>query len=313
MLVGVAPQQRGMMWLLLGAIRRHWLIMALCIAAGLAAAVIYLHNATYRYSVELRVTPTQQDMSSLANRFGGLAAVAGINLGADKAVSPFDLYLEAMYSNEVAERLSRDPAMLRGAFPREWDATHGRWVEPDSLIRPLVQGAEEVLGAPVVPWSPPNSRRFAEFLRKEVFVVRDNKRAIVTISTLQEDTGFGRALLVQLDAAVDQMVRRRALDRANAYVGYLSLKLSQVTLAEHREALAQALAEQERVRMMSSSRVAYAASPLGAPVVSLEPVKPKPIVILIMGFMAGAALGIAGAVALSLLRQRQELPYDPET
>ena len=49
------------------------------------------------------------------------------------------------------------------------------------------------------------------------------------------------------------MLRERALLRTNDYIRYLSLRLQTVTLAEQHVAIAQALGEQERLKMAMSS------------------------------------------------------------
>jgi uncharacterized protein involved in exopolysaccharide biosynthesis len=75
---------------LLPILRAHWRLIAASIVlmTALAAAVAFLSAPIYRSSIVL--IPTSSDASGLAGglgsalgQFGGLAALAGINLGAD--------------------------------------------------------------------------------------------------------------------------------------------------------------------------------------------------------------------------------------
>lgn len=274
----------------------RWKILLAFTLAGLGAAVLYLNVATYTYSVSFRVTPTESEVGNLTGKLGGLAAVAGLSLGADQAIQPFELYVESFYSPEVAARLSARTDILQQAFPDEWNAQTGAWEEPRTPIRLVGRAVKSALGIPVFPWEQPNAARLQEYIKDEVILVRDPKKSVTTFSMDHANPDFAVLLLSSLHDSVDQMIRDRALRRANSYIDYLSMKLGEVSLAEHREALATTLGEQERVRMMSSSSMPYAAEPLGKPIVSLRPTKPKPLLILALGLLGGGFLGVAAVL-----------------
>ena len=283
-------------------ILKRWKVIAALTLAGLLTAIIYLNSATYKYTVDFRINPTEADMSSLTKRLGGLAAVAGINLGGDKASSPFELYVDAIYSPEVATKLAGDPMIMRNAFDREWNASAGEFLEPVSPAGGAVNGLKGILGIPVYPWEKPDSARLQEFIERNVILQRDPKRAGITLSMEHENPEFAKRLLTSLHSATDNMLRARALDRANQYINYIALKLTEVSLLEHREALAETLGQQERVRMMASSGMPYAGEPLGKPLVSLHPTTPRPIITLVLGFLGGAVAGFAIAACISILQ-----------
>lgn len=277
----------------------NWKFVAAFSLIGLAAAVAYLNVATYTYSVSFRVTPTELDTGDLKGKFGGLAAAAGISLGGDRAIRPFEIYVESFYSPEVAARLSSSKDLMRGAFPNEWDERTNNWAEPRGPLRASAQFIKSLLGIPVYPWEKPDPARLQEFIKEKVVLVRDPKKSVTTFSIEHRDPKFAVSLLQGLHQAVDSMIRDRALKRANKYIDYLSLQLTNVTLAEHREALASTLGEQERIRMMSSSDLGFAAEPIGAPIISLHPTKPKPLLLLVLGTLAG------GFVSIVILMARQ--------
>ena len=276
----------------LSIIWKNWKFVAAFSLVGLAAAIAYLNFATYSYSVSFRVTPTELDTGDLKGKFGGLAAAAGISLGGDRAIRPFEIYVESFYSPEVAARLSSSKELMRGAFPNEWDERTNNWAEPRDPFRASAQFVKSVLGIPVYSWEKPDPARLQEFIKEKVVLVRDPKKSVTTFSIDHSDPKFAVSLLQDLHQAVDSMIRDRALKRANKYIDYLSLQLTKVTLAEHREALASTLGEQERIRMMSSSDLGFAAEPLGTPIISLHPTKPKPLLFLVLGTIAGGFASI---------------------
>lgn len=283
--------------------RRPWLVAAF-IALALAAGVIYLHMATYRYTVALRVAPTATDNGSLLSKFGGLAAAAGINVPTSKGVSPFDLYVESITGRNTADALARDTPLMHTMFGDQWDAVGRRWHEPTSTGYQAVRWLKGVAGIPVTPWHRPGGGEVADYLERKVTLIRDAKKSIATIQIVHADPRFASRLLAELHENIDSTLRRRSLARSREYISYLTTKLSQVQLNEHREALAQALGEEERNLMMSSARSAYAAEPFGPVNVSLKPTEPKPALVLGFALILGCLVGSCVAVIRELFHRQ---------
>ena len=288
----------------------RWWLLALGMVLGLWLASVVLSRATIEYTSELKVSPVQAETGGLMRRLGGLASLAGVGgLGKADAATPFDLYLEAYFAPEVAERLAEDPAVLRGAFWKEWSG--GRWVEPRSAVGDMVRGLKRLLGAPHTPWREPDAGRLGEWLIDNVVVNRSNRSAIVTISLEHPDPAFAEALLARLHREADQAVRAKTLERTAGTIAYLQRKLGEVLLVEHREALAQALGEQERSRMMASVQgIAFAAEQFGAPRTTSKPTSPRAVVTLGAGLLGGLLLGVLGAIGWHVVaaRRRARVP-----
>jgi len=285
-------------------LRRWWAPLAGALI-GLWLAAVALSGATVQYTSELKVSPVQAESGSLMRRLGGLASLAGVGgLGKADAASPFDLYLEAFFAPEVAQRLAEDPAVLRGAFWKEWK--DGRWVEPRSTVGDAVKGLKRLLGAPQTPWREPDAGRLGEWLIENVVVNRSNRSAIVTVSLEHPDPAFAEALLATLHREADRTVRAKTRERTAGTIAYLERKLGEVLLAEHREALAQALGEQERSRMMASVQgIAFAAEQFGAPRTTSKPTSPRVAVTLGVGLLGGLLAGVVAAIAWHLVAARR--------
>lgn len=285
----------GILW------RRWWLILIFTIG-GLVAAVIYLNAATYKYTAVLRVGPVETDSTGLAKRLGGLASVAGIIPKRDQA-SPFDLYTEAMSSIEVARVLARRPALLRGAFANEWTAAG--WREPAGGVAGLVKSTKHLLGLPIVPWRAPDAARLGDWIETNLVITKSNTDPLVTIEIENADPKFAADFLNALDAAADRLIRERTLRRTGGTIGYLQRRLSGLLVAEHREALAQALGEQERARMMAAADVPFAADRFGDIKISNKPTSPRGILALAVGVILGMLLGVLAALAFHFARGRR--------
>jgi uncharacterized protein involved in exopolysaccharide biosynthesis len=275
--------------------RRKWRVAA-GMLAGLVVAIIYLNTSTPTFTTELRVTAAASTTNSIANRLGslgGLAAAAGLGISSSSKAEPFDLYLDALTSREVADRLAQDSRIMRTLFSAEWDRERMAWRNPGpspvARLRSLL-----LIGNP--PWRAPNGQRLRDYLQRTIVITKSNKSPITMIGYDARDPDFGVYLLSRMNAEADSQVRRRALRQAREYQSYLASVLPGVLLAEVRRSLADALTEQYQAVMMAQSNVSYAAVTVSAPQASTAPTKPKATIVIALGLLLGAVVGIFIAV-----------------
>jgi uncharacterized protein involved in exopolysaccharide biosynthesis len=273
--------------------------------AAFLAGIGYLHFAKYYYTAELQVSPAQSSQGKgLASKLGGLsdlASMAGVNIPQDGDAMQFELYLEGIHSRGVADALAKRTDLMKVIFKSEWDDASHSWVNPSPAIvvlgKKLLAG---ILGVPTFDWRPPDGAQLQKYISDNVTVERNPKNPLVTISYDDVDPQFAVTFLDALHQVDDNMLRQKAQSRSEQYIQYLSDKLPTVTIAEHRQAIADALSDQEKSLMMASAHAAYAADPFGAPSASARPTKPDPITILGGSLFVGALIGAGLAVLWAL-------------
>ncbi len=272
--------------------RERWWICLLVAMATVAAAIGYLHVATYRYTAQITVGPAQNE----GGRSGGmgalreLGALGGISLPVSQGAIPMMQFIETLRSRETAEVLARDERFMRRLFSSQWDEASGQWKEPQSLVRSLSGAVLGFIGAPRPPWAPPGAPQVQEFLEKRIKIEENPKTPFVVIRYSDPDPEFAILVLDRVTQITNSSLRRRALARADENIRYLSGQLQTVMLAEHREALAQALGQQERQRMFASSSAPFAADPLGKTTVSSRPTSPAPLQVMVLAVVIGGVL-----------------------
>ena len=286
--------------------RERLAVIATTVIAA-ALMVLYLNVAKYSYTATLKVTAAQSTSADgLLSRLGNLGGLAGLTagrLGGAGGSAPFLNYSENLQSRTAAERLARDRDLLRAMFPAEWDAARNRWQEPRGGYGGLVNAVKRALGLPIYAWRPPDAARVQDFLERNVGVGQDQRKPIVTVTYSAVDPVHAVRLLERLHAVVDDDIRRRALVRAESNIEFLTQQLRVVTLADHRVALAEALSEQEKTRMLARSSAPFAAEPLSAASASLRPTSPRPLLFLVGSIIAGLGLGVLAAIALDQFRE----------
>ncbi len=290
---------------ILGAVWDRKFTVALVTCLCLAASVAYLNVSEYTYTATLTLIPTQTQNQNISGRLGDLASLAGVNLSKDQTISPYALFPDAIKSRVVADELSQSSDIMQKLFWREWDAGTGKWQEPTSTLHTTANAIKAYLGVPIYPWHPPGAAELQTLIDDRVEVLADPKKSVLTVRFNDRDPAFAASFLQALREATDQVLRRVTLDQATKYSAYLENKLATVQSAELREVLTQTLGSQQTLVMMGSSDVPFAAQPLGPAESSSLPTRPKPSLVLIIGALSGAGLGVLAAIlGFPRLRQR---------
>jgi uncharacterized protein involved in exopolysaccharide biosynthesis len=137
-----------------------------------------------------------------------------------------------------------------------------------------------------------------DYLQTVIKIRQNPKSPVVTIHVDHRDPEFAKRLLNRVHTETDGKLRAMALARSQEYIRYLSQQLETVTVTEHRLAIAQALSEQEKMRMMTSADIPFAAEPFGEPAASFRPTRPQPIIMLAASIFAG---GFFALLAITLI------------
>ena len=266
------------------------------LAVFFALGVTALHFMVPMYVASLQVAPVQSSGNDLGSRLGGLsslASMAGVNLPQGEGGNLYRLYLAGVYSRSTAEALSKRTDIMSELYAGEWDPATQTWHEPPaSLQGNVIWGVKAVLGLRQYPWQPPDGARLQEYIGRFVAVDQDPKKPVATISYNSSNPEFAVRFLGALHRVIDDQLRARSIVRSQQYIKYLTDRLPTVTNAEHREAVADILSNQEKMMMMTSAAGAYAAEPFGPPSAGGKPASPVSSKIL-MAFMAvGGVLGI---------------------
>ena len=278
-----------------------WIVALVCVGA----MIIYLQNATYKYTVSYEVTPVQgasDSLSTTLGKVGGIAQLAGINLP-QTGDSSYKLYLEGVQSRDVAEALSRDRQLMHKVFREEWDPVTKSWHEPRGMVYHVSTAIKRFLNIPNPGWHQPDGARLHDVLVDQITVLQDSKSVTATLTMKSADPAYAIMLFNKLHETTDGLLRQRALVRINNYLEYLTTKLQTVLLAENRIALAQALGEQERVRMLASSPKSFAAEVFQSAAASAAPTSPRPLLLLVVALAAGMMIGIVIVVTRAFLKE----------
>lgn len=282
-------------------------IILLAMSAALLLGILYLHLTTYQYTATITLTAAQSssgDGNVGLGALGGLASVAGISVGSSQTMTPFQLYAESATSHQVAEVLAQDSRVMHTLFFAEWDEATTNWQEPDSALRKIINIVKVVIGVPVAPWKAPETTRLQSYLDNQINVEQDSKKPLVTLTYSHKDPEFALYLIQAINKTTDDLLRQQTLSRTSEYIKFLTEKLQTTSVAEHRDDIAQALSDQEKLAIFAQSNSAFAAQPIDTATVSARPTSPKPLAVLVASLFLGCLLGSLVVLVRSVARPR---------
>lgn len=275
-------------------IRQKWWIMAIGLITTLCLSAIYLNIAEKSYTVELQVTPISGEGLGRLGGLSNLANLAGVSMPESESEQKFKLYLSGLTSMEAASVLASQPGFLQKVFWKEWSSSRQEWLEPRGPLNAIKTVIKSCLGMPTA-YRKPDAARLQDFLSKNIKIKEEKDEPVVVISMKSPHPEDGKYIISQLHTVVDQLLKKRMLERTNQYITYLTEKANSVAISEHRQALFEILSQQEKIRMAASSDIAFAAEPFGQPYVLIKPASPNVLLVLALAIIIGIA-GSAGII-----------------
>lgn len=261
--------------------RRYWRLLMCAVIFGLAAGAILANVMTAVYRAEATVISNSagdaRDAGFLgSSQLGGLAALAGLNLGqADEKSEAFEYLQSRALARKFIEEHKLVPVFFRG----RWDSERKIWRRYFWQRDPTLNDAV---------------RQF----RRSMFYVREDKRTGVLRISIEwgDRQRVAEWTNAYLRLANDEL-RLRAIQNAERSLVYLNRELDGTKVVDLRLGLFHLIEEQTKRVMLAKTREDYAFKVVD-PAVAPDPedaVRPQRTMITIL---FGA---IAGLVALALL------------
>lgn len=281
---------------LFGALWRGKFLIMLCVVAAIALAALYLRSAERKYTVSYVFKPvaTEDAMPSLGG-LGGLASLAGVSLPSSSS-GDFLTFKFMLKSEEVAQQLMQNDALVRGVFEREWNSETQSYRQPaDGDLTPYIRGLKKLLtGEGPRDYAPPSAARLAEWLKKDGFSSsEDRDTGFLTLSAETPEPDLMIQVMSDVTEETDRLLKERYIASAEQTMGFYQQQLAKARAREHREALAKLIAQEDQKLMLASKGTYFVAEPLTEPSVSLNPTSPKASLVLALSVVLGGFFGAA--------------------
>jgi uncharacterized protein involved in exopolysaccharide biosynthesis len=179
-------------------------------------SVAYALLAKEIYRAEVLLVPAaEQSAPSLGGQLGGIAALAGVNVGDGKDVEALAVLQSRKFARDFIEQLDLLPVF----FEKNWDVANKRWVQEDLNEIPDVRDGVKL------------------FHEKVLSVSEERSTGLVTLAVEWTDPDIAAAWAGILVERLNDRLREKALQEAETNVAYLQSELASTTLVTLQESI----------------------------------------------------------------------------
>ena len=260
--------------------KRKWIILLLGPLCGIFG-IFYALTATEIYRAEATLAPSADKkgggggLAALAGQFGGLASMAGINIGGGGST---ENALATLKSRKFLIPFLSEKGRLQALFPKQWDAEEKAW-----LVSSSRRGDDKR----------PTDLEAYEFFTKGVLKVStDKKTRIVTLAIELPDPELTARWANDLSIRLNDYLRNQAKVETEQNLSYLEKQLKQTQVLEIRESLYALIESESKNAMLANAKKEYAFKVIDPAITPETRVRPKRALIVLASGMLGGFLGI---------------------
>ncbi|TPW24797.1 LPS O-antigen length regulator [Marinobacter nauticus] len=284
--------------------RGKWLIIAFTIifaAAGVAYA-LYKPNI-YQASVLLAPAQDEGGVNSLSGQLGGLASLAGINLGGGSSnntvIAKETLKSRAFITDFIRRHNLSVPLMAS----KNWNMTTQEWSIDEEIYNPKTgEWQKDKDGLSLKPSNWDMVERFRELL-----TVSDNKdTGLVTVAFASESPVAAKQWLELLIKDINEHMRQQDVREAEASIAYLEGKLRETNISGMQQVFYQLIESETRTVMLANAQREYVFKTVDPAVIPQEKSEPKRALIVILAVMLGGVLGVFGVFVKAFVQNSRQ-------
>jgi len=269
-----------------------WIIIAIT-SLFAVASVFYALSLPNIYKSEALLAPAEQQSSGLggmASRLGGLASLAGVNLGGGKT-DKTGLALEIMKSRafvfKFIEKHNVTPELMAA---KGWNLTTNELIYYSKLYEVTAKKWLREVKAPSQ--SKPSLQESYKEFQKIVSISQDKTSSMVTVSVEHYSPYIAKQWLDWLIEAINEEMKNRDLTEAKNSVAYLNEQLEHTKVADFQKVLYQLIEEQTKTIMFANVREQYALKTIDPALVPELKSGPKRALICVLGVLLGGLLAV---------------------
>ena len=267
-----------------------WLIVVIT-AVFAATSVFYAFSLPNIYKSEALLAPVAENSGlKIPDQLGGLAALAGVNLGADGADKTV-LALEILKSREFIGRFITKHDLFVPVMAAEgWNrADNSLVIDSDVYNVAANQWVREVKS----PFQPkPSLLEVHEEFLELLSVSQDTTSGMVSLSVQHFSPYLAQQWASLLVAEINNEMRQRELDEAQSSIAYLTTQIEQTHIADVRTMLFSLIEEQTKTVMLANVRQEYVFKTVDPAVVTEKKAKPGRVLIVTLAVILGGMLSV---------------------
>lgn len=230
-------------------------------------------------------------LGQMASQFGGLASLAGVNLGGLGDQGSTAVAIEMLKSREFFGTYLYDEVLIDLMAAEGWDRDTGKVLIADSLfdVNTATWVRDVSAEFQVKPSVQEAHKKFSEgFLGISV----DKKTGFVTVAVTHYSPTVARNWVALVVKGVNEAVRARDVEEAEKSVAFLNDQRSKTNLVSLTEVFADLIEQQTKTVMLASASDEYVFQVIEPPVAPELKSEPKRALICLLGTLLGGMLAV---------------------
>lgn len=239
-----------------------WIVLGLTLIFALGS-IIYAKSLPNIYKSEALLSPITEKKDGMGglSQLGGLASLAGVNIGSNSGVDKATLAIETLKSRDFLSKFIKTHDLIKILFENE-------------NTEPTIQKA-------------------CAKLQSMISIVSDNKTKMIRIAIEHESSEIARDWVTKLIAEINTNMKQRDMEEAKKSIEYLNNQLAQTNLADIKSIIFQLIEEQTKTMMLVNVREEYIFKTVDPAIAPEQKFKPKRSVICTIGTLLGFALAVS--------------------
>lgn len=279
-----------------------WVIGGITFAATVIAVIVALMLPNI-YRAEALLAPNQEQaaggLSALAAQYGGLASLAGINLGGGSS-DKTDVGLEILKSRKfVSDFIQRHEILVPLMAAKGWDLETGE-LRIDSGIYDVSAKKWVRKVRPPRKTIPSLQEAYKEF-NEEIFSVSQDKiTGFVTLAVEHYSPTIAKQWVDWLVQDINATVMRQEVDEAEQAIEYLNKQIMATSLADLQNVFFRLIEEQTKTVMLANVSKEYLLKTLDPAVAPEKKAKPMRVLIVLLSAILSGFLALLVVLIMGL-------------
>lgn len=282
--------------LLFLALKKGKFIIALFTLVLGAVSVYYALSLPDIYRSEALLAPVSENSSmKIPAQLGGIASLAGINIGGLGGVDKTGLALEILKSREfLSSFIDKHGLLVPLMASKGWRQTDDSYVIDEEIYDPLTKEWVRTVKSPFTP--KPSLLEAQESLGKLISISLDKNSGMVKLAVEHYSPNLAKILVNNLTEDINNEMRERDIEEAKRSVTFLTEQLSATSVSDIRTMLFSLIEEQTKTLMLANARTSYVFSTIDPAVVPHKKHKPSRSIIVFVfstiGFLIGCFISV---------------------
>lgn len=246
----------------------------------------------------------QQGGGMLSGQLGGLAALAGVNIGGSSGVDKTTLALETIKSREFVSKFIQNHNILIELMAAEdWQLATNTLVIDQKIYDSKSKTWVREVDFPKK--TEPSMQEAYKMFTKAFNVTKDAKSGIIALSFKHYSPYFAKQVLDWIILDINEEMKVKDIQESEQSIVYLEKQIANTNISEVKSTLSSLIEEQTKTLMLANTRSEYMFKIVDPAIVPEEVFEPKRSLIVGVGIVFGGLLAILAVLLFPSLRKEK--------